>query len=267
MSRIEEAIDILRDLGMPRAQQNERSGLTLLALLDVGLRRPWSSAKKRRIRIHDIMRFIDESYDRKYAENTRETIRRQTLHQFEQAGIAARNPDDPSRPTNSPNNVYEITEDALEAVRKYGTLAWTRQVRRFQRRRGTLVERYDKRIQEAKMNVNLPGGQSVRLSPGEHNILQKDIIEKFVPRFVPGARVLYVGDTANKMLHVNRGMLAKIGFPMTQHDKLPDVVIYEKKKNILILAEAVTSHGPISPKRHLELEKLLRVCKVQRIYS
>ena len=266
MTKVEEAVEILRDLGMPIAQQNERSALTLLALLDVRKKVPWAKSRKRTIRIHDIMRYIEDVYGRKYAENTRETIRRQTLHQFEQGGIAIRNPDDPARPTNSPNNVYQISDDALEAIQRYGTYRWPEAAGQFQDKRGRLVDIYDRKKQASKLEVNLPKGPAIHLSPGKHNVLQRDIIERFVPRFSPSAVVLYVGDTAHKMLHINKGVLRKIGLPMTQHDKLPDVVLFDRLRNTLLLIEAVTAHGPLSPKRRFELEKLLSSCKAVRIY-
>jgi hypothetical protein len=52
-------------------------------------------------------------YRKKYAPNTRETFRRQTMHQFVQAGLALYNPDDPNRPVNSPRAVYQISPEAL----------------------------------------------------------------------------------------------------------------------------------------------------------
>ena len=54
--------------------------------------------------------------------------------------------------------------------------------------------------------------------------------------------------------------------PITKHDKLPDVVLYDSQKNHLFLIEAVTTHGPLSPKRQIELEDTLRYCKAKRIY-
>ena len=78
MSKTDEAISILKDLGLPKAQQNERSALTLLALMDLEEDTSWSESKQRSMRIHDIIVFIDKHYGKPYAENTRETIRRQT---------------------------------------------------------------------------------------------------------------------------------------------------------------------------------------------
>jgi hypothetical protein len=47
---------------------------------------------------------------------------------------------------------------------------------------------------------------------------------------------------------------------------LPDIILYEEAKNRLYLIEAVTSHGPVSPKRLIELEKLLKNCLAKRTY-
>ena len=266
MSKTEDAVAIIVSLGLPRAQQNERSGMTLLALTDLKEDTPWSQAKQRIIRIHDILLFIEQYYGKKYAENTRETIRRQTLHQFEQAGVVIRNPDDPSRPTNSPNTVYQISDDALDVIRKFDSYNWEQAVKDFTDRKGKLIERYEKRKKKHSISVDLPNGSLVSFSPGKHNELQVKIIKDFRARFCPNAKVVYVGDTARKMLHIDTALLSKLKIPITRHNKLPDVVLYDSQKNLLILLEAVTAHGPLSPKRQIELEETLKDCKAKRIY-
>ncbi|MBV8310580.1 MAG: hypothetical protein JO344_09370, partial [Planctomycetaceae bacterium] len=47
------------------------------------------------------------------------------------------------------------------------------------------------------------------------------------------------------------------GRPITEHDELPDIVLYDPQKQWLFMIEAVTSHGPVSPKRHREIEAFL----------
>src|SRR3989338_9700544 len=264
--KIKQGVAILTMLGMPREQQNERSALTLLAVLNLGRGKRWAEAEQRMIRVHDILAFVKREYRKTYAENTRETIRRQTLHQFEQAGIVYRNPDDPSRPTNSPNNVYMATPEAVESIKRFETPQWQAAVADFARKKGRLFERYAKRRRENLITVKVPGGTFISLSPGQHNELQVRSVEEFRLRFCPGTEVLYVGDTARKMLFVKEEALKRLGVPITQHDKLPDVVLYDQKKHHLILLEAVTAHGPMSPKRQVELEKTLKDCKAQRIY-
>lgn len=266
MSKIGETITLLKELGLPKAQQNERSALTLLALLDLKEESSWSEAKKRAIRIHDILIFIQKNYKKQYAENTRETIRRQTIHQFEQAGIVIRNPDYPLRPTNSPNTVYAISDDALKAIKKYKTRAWKSSIKEFVKRKGKLIEKYKKIKEEHLIPVELPGGKIFRFSPGKHNKLQAGIIKEFRSRFCSKTSVLYLGDTAKKLLHLDENLLKKLKIPITKHDKLPDVVLYDPEKDILILIEAVTAHGPLSPKRQIELEETLKECKSKRIY-
>ncbi len=58
-------------------------------------------------------------------------------------------------------------------------------------------------------------------------------------------------------LHIDEVGFAKIGIPVPSHDKLPDVVLYNLEKNWVYLIEAVTSHGPISAKRVVEIRELL----------
>ena len=235
-------------------------------MIDIQEDAPWSKSKKRIIRIHDIMIFIQEHYGKQYAENTRETIKRQTLHQFEQAGIAVRNPDNPLRPTNSPKTVYAIADDALEVISKFGATNWESSLAEFVKNKGKLIERYEKRRKTNLIPVDLPNGTLVQFSPGKHNELQAKIIQEFRKRFCPDTKVVYVGDTARKLLHVDRDLLEQLKIPITEHDKLPDVVLYDHKKNHLFLIEAVTAHGPLSPKRQIELEETLKYSSAKRIY-
>ena len=265
MNKINESIKLLKALGIPKAQQNERSALTLLALLDLKEITPWSEAKKRTIRIHDILMFIGNYYNKKYAENTRETIRRQTLHQFEQAGLVSKNPGNPLRPTNSPKTVYGISSVALKAIRKYRTQNWPLAVQEFIGIKGKLIEKYAKKKSKNLIRLKI-NEQIIKLSPGIHNQLQAKIIEEFLPRFCPNARVLYIGDSARKLIYTENKLIKKLNLSITKHNKLPDVVLYDIQKDCLFLIEAVTAHGPISPKRQIELEKTLKSCNSKRIY-
>ena len=212
------------------------------------------------------MDHLREHYDSEYAPNTRETFRRQVLHQFVQAGIADYNPFEPGLPTNSPRAHYAVTEAALEVVRCYATKDWDAAVEGFRREKGALVERYARDRNRSMVPVLAPEGKELSLSPGRHNELQRDVIEAFAPRFAPGARLLYLGDTAKKDLLVDRERLASLGVPITDHDKLPDVVLYDENREWLFLIEAVTSHGPVSPTRMIDLETMLSECPVGAVY-
>jgi adenine-specific DNA-methyltransferase len=266
MGKIEQAQEILDALGLPSAQQNEISALTLLTLAQLSEDTPWKNATSESLRVHDILGEIKRRYGREYAENSRETIRRKVLHQFEQAGIVIRNVDDPERPTNSGLNNYVLSDLVLDVVRAYGTSKWKAKSKDFVNQQGRLVDVYQKAREQTKIPLQTAEGNVYKLSPGRHNKLEVAIVEEFCPRFAPSARLIYLGDTAKKTLIFDEAAFAKLGIPVSQHDKFPDVILYDQKKKWLFLIEAVTTHGPVSPKRELELEKLFAKCKAGKIY-
>jgi hypothetical protein len=266
MSKIEDAQEILKALGLPAAQQNEMSALTLLALCGIKESDSWADANRQSLGVtNGIMTFVADTYNKNYAPNTRETFRRQVLHQFVQGRIADYNPDEPDLPVNSPKAHYAVSEVTLSVIRKYGTAGWDGAVAGFKEKVVILTEAYEKERSMTLIPVTLEG-EEIKLSAGKHNEVQAAVIEQFAPRFASGAKVLYLGDTANKDLYVDKGGLAKIGIPITEHSKLPDIVIYDEPKEWLFLIEVVTSHGPMSPKRILELEDFLKDAKVGKIY-
>lgn len=266
MGKIQEAQRILQELGLPPAQQNEISALTLLALCNLNETTPWTNISKQLITIHNLMGYMKQHYGRIYAENTREVVRRQVIHQFEQARLVDRNPDDPTRQTNSPNTCYALTEEACEVLRQFGTSTWENAVAKFLALHGALWEHYQRNRRAIALPLKLADGNQFYLTPGKHNELQIAVIETFGPRFAPDATILYLGDAANKFVIYEKEKLEELGVPITMHDKLPDIILYEKTKNLLYLIEAVTSHGPVSHKRLFELEKLLKNCIPKRVY-
>lgn len=267
MSKIEEAQAILKELGLPDAQQNEISGYTLLALCNLKEKDKWSKAFKQSHGVSKgIMAFIAENYGKEYAPNTRETFRRQVLHQLVQAGIADYNPDIPDLPVNSPRAHYAISEIALETVKTFRTRKWKDSATQFKNQIGELKTKYSNDRKMSRVPIKLENGKVLLLSPGKHNLVQAAIVEEFASRFAKGSVLLYLGDTEKKNLHIDKKKLKSIGIPITEHSKLPDVVIYDESKNWLYLIEAVTSHGPMSPKRIVELEEFLVNCKTGKIY-
>lgn len=254
--KIEGAQEILKAFGLPKLQQNERSALTLLALLDLRSDMEWSESRNPRRGITPIMDFIAEHYGKRYAPNSRETVRRFTVHQFVAAALALQNMDNPARPTNSKDNVYEVEPTALKVIHSYGTDAWEANLAAYLSTIKTLRERYAQERAMALIPLDLPSGVKIELSPGGQNVLVEQIINKFCPRFTPGAVPLYVGDTAKKDAYYDREGLKALGVVIEEHGKMPDVLVYHTDKNWLVLIEAVTSHGPINPKRKDELKAL-----------
>ncbi|MHB8772157.1 MAG: BsuBI/PstI family type II restriction endonuclease [Syntrophales bacterium] len=254
--RIKEALSILTDLGLPRQQQNERSALTLLSLLRLTPTDAWKDAADPLMGITPMMNFFQEHYGKKYAPNTRETVRRQTVHQFSQAALVVANPDDPSRPTNSPKAVYRIEPSALKLLQGFEKPGWKESLQRYLQTVDTLKKLYARERDMQRLPVKLTHGVEIRLSPGGQNVLVKKIIDDFCPLFAPGGRIIYVGDTEEKWAYFDSGTLDLLGVEIQEHGKMPDVVVYHVEKNWLVLIEAVTSHGPVNPKRRQELKEL-----------
>jgi len=254
--RISEALSVLKVLDYPRAQLNDRSALCLLALLDLKADQPWSTASNPLIGITPIMDWVRDHYDRPYKPNTRETFRRQSMHQFVDSGLALYNPDKPGRPVNSPAAVYQIAPEALALLRLHGTDKWAGALADYQSERQGLAERYAKARDMNLIPVQIPGGAVLELSAGDHSQLIADIIQEFGPRFVQSGELIYAGDTGQKMSYFNEELLRSLGVVVDQHGKMPDVVIYDRARDWLVLAEAVTSHGPVDGKRHAELAHL-----------
>lgn len=116
-----------------------------------------------------------------------------------------------------------------------------------------------------KLPVNINGNE-FRFSLGKHNQLQKLIIEEFTPRFTENSECLYVGDTIQKDLVKNEEKLKELGFEITLHDKMPDVVLYSEDKDWICFIESVTSVGHMTPKRILEIEEMTKDVKSGKIY-
>lgn len=192
--------------------------------------------------IRGILDFCRQQYRHPIAENTRETYRRQTIHQFVSGGIALINPDKASRPTNSPKTVYQIATSVLALVKKHGTDAWQGRLARVLARRQTLVAHYAKERKQAKVPVRTSDGRKVELSPGEYSELIKAIVEDFAPRF-SGAMLIYVGDTGKKWGYFDTEKLVELGVDVGAHGPSSQTI-----ESAIRIAAAATS-AAASPSR------------------
>lgn len=261
MSKLDDAKDLLKQVGMPEQQQNDIAGYTFLTLTDQEENSEWKDAKNEWKRIHDVLVFSAEKYDKEYAENTRETIRKQCMHQFREGALI----EDNGKATNSPNYRYRITDEAIALIQTYGTNNWNESLKRFLTYHEALVDKYASKKKMEMMPVKINSNE-LRFSPGKHNALQRAIIEEFAPRFAPNCECLYVGDTIKKDLIKNVEKLSELGFEITLHDKMPDVVLYKEDKDWIYFIEAVTSVGPVSPQRIIEIEEMTKHVKSGKVY-
>lgn len=261
MDKIEETREFLNHIGMPKAQQADICCYVILAMAGIKPDMQWKEATNEWIRIHDIIQFANSYYGTTYAENSRETFRKQALHHFRTAALV----EDNGKATNSPNYRYRLTEETLQMLRVRDTIEWQPSLRRFLHYHQSLMEMYASKKKMSMMSVKI-NGQDFSFSPGKHNELQKAIIEEFAPRFAPNSECLYVGDTIEKDLVKNVEKLTELGFEITLHDKMPDVVLYREDKNWLYFVESVTSVGPMDPKRILEITEMTKDVTAGKIF-
>ena len=265
-SKLRDAMDLLRTLGFAARQCNEVAGYTLLALLDLKPSQPWSDAAQPLRGITPIIDFVAEAYGVRYAPNTRETIRDEAVKYFVEAGMLIRNPDDPSRPTNSGKTVYQTEPNALELFRAFGTLEWSGKLKSYLAARDRIRKEQLRERKLTRIPVKLPSGETVTISPGGQNPLIKTVIEEFCPCFVPGGTVVYIGDAEDKFLHLDADYLQRLGVVIPAPAKMPDVVVHDVRRNWLLLIEAVTSAGPVDRKRRRELKDLFTGCNAGLVF-
>ena len=259
MDKVDALKATLNEVGFPSQMQADVCIYSILALAGIKKTTQWKNATNEWMRIHDIIQFANSYYYKGYAENSRETFRKQALHNFRNAAMV----EDNGMATNSPNYRWRITDEFLKVLRSIDKD--NSALLDFKEKHVSLVELYSSKRVMKKMPVKI-NGANYTFSPGKHNELQKSIIEEFAPRFAPNSECLYVGDTTNKDLYKNVERLKALGFEITLHDKMPDVVLYREDKNWIYFIEAVTSSGPMDGKRIVELKEMTKNVTAGIIY-
>jgi len=254
--RLGQAMAVLKALGFGPRQSNDVAGYALLALLDLRPTQLWSKASAPLRGITPIIDFVAREYGVRYAPNTRETVRDEAVKYFVEFGLLVRNPDDPTRPTNSGKTVYQVEQAALKLLHTYGRPDWPKAPTNYLRQQEGVRGELERARRIARIPVKLPTGEEVTLSPGGQNPLIKEIVEQLCSRFVPGGTVIYIGDAENKLQSLNAAYLKQLGVEVPPPAKMPDVIVHDVSRNWLLLVEAVTSAGPVDSKRRLELRRL-----------
>ena len=166
--KIEETREFLQTIGMPKAQQADICCYVILAMAGIKPDMSWSEATNEWIRIHDIIQFVNTFYGMSYAENSRETFRKQALHRFRTAALI----EDNGKATNSPNYRYRLTEETVQILRTMETPAWKESIKRFLCYHEKLIDLYASKKKMTMMPVNI-NGKAFKFSAGKHNELQK----------------------------------------------------------------------------------------------
>lgn len=268
---INQTIDILVAVGVPlddlTERRQERVAMVFLAV--AGVSNSFAIAKSakdsRFLKTREIIDYINANFEESISSGSYDDIRRKDLLLPVAAMLIVNSAVETGAATNDPTRGYALHPAFASLVITYGSPAWSANVRAFNKDFTQLKEELKRKRDLQKIPVTLPNGQILNFSLGGHNILQKAIIEEFLPVFGFEANVLYIGDTSDKNLFKDDNALNKLGFFTLEHDELPDVVAYSPKKNMLFLIEAVYSSGPMSEMRVRKLKRQLEKCKAETI--
>ena len=265
---INEALEILESVGIPMDKTEralERMAVCFLAVS--GVTKDWKKAQENtNLKSRAIITYVNANFEEKISSGSYDDIRRKDLKLLVLADIVENSGVNKGSATNDPTRGYVLQTDFKKLIVTFNTDSWKKSLKAFNKNKPSLADILARKRNIEKIPIKLPNGKPLELSLGEHNILQKEIIEQFLPRFGSDCIVLYIGDTSNKSLHIDTEELKKLNFFELSHDELPDIIAYSKKNNWLYLIEAVHSSGPMSETRVLELKKMLKKCKAELIF-
>lgn len=266
---INEALDILESVDIPVTSKTER-GLERMAvcfLAVANITKDWTKASdKSNLKTREIITVVNKHFEENISSGSYDDIRRKDLKLLVIADLIVNSGNNLSAATNDPTRGYALHPNFKNLIVNYGTAAWNKKLTAFNKNKPSLAELLARKRNINQIPVMLPDGKPLQLSLGDHNLLQKEIIEQFLPRFGSNCEVLYIGDTSNKMLHIDEPTLKELNFFKLSHDQLPDIIAFSKKNNWLYLIEAVHSSGTMSEIRVHELKKLLKDIKAELIF-
>jgi len=235
---------ILDNFGIPldsTPRRLERMAIAFLATADIKNTNDFKSIKDLNsgysLKTRDVINYVNKNFGEDISSGSYDDIRRKDLKLLTVAEVVLRSSQNSA--TNDSTRGYCINPMYAELIRKYGSENWEKLVAKKLQGVEPLNQKLKRQREIQKVKVSLPSGGKLEFSAGEHNDLQKAIIEDFLPRYGFGAEVLYVGDTSDKYLHLETEKLEELNFFEISHEELPDVIAYSKQKNWLYLIEAV----------------------------
>ena len=253
---IEEIKNILEKLGFPKKFVTEQTAICIKAMSDKTEREGLLVGHKslsEGTRIHDILNFARNVIGKQVAENTREAYRKTSLTLLMNYGIVVRH----QLSTNDPNTYYRLHPDFTHLFSEKSIKKRNRILNQLKDQLAKYKKRTVKKHHKTKeVVVQINDKQTFTLSPGEHNLLEKSVVEIFVHAFLSKPQIVYLGDTAPRRGYQNRTLMRKLNLPIDTATSLPDVILFSEPEQNLVIVEVVTSSGPVNSIRLKQLQKL-----------
>jgi len=254
---IDEIRLLLEKLDFPKRYISQQTALCVMAFVDRTERKGLLPGHKRLsdgARIHDILNFARDVIGKKVAENTREAYRKTSLTPMMSLGLIVRHQLSPR----DPNTYYRLhptferifsEKDPQERDRLISQLQTIPKLKE-RSAKTELLRRY--------VSVKIAQEQSFSLSPGDHSLLEKAVVEVFGEAFLRDPQVVYLGDANPKKSYQNRSLMRKLNFPINIALSLPDVILFSAAETHLVIVEAVSTSGPVNSIRLEQLQKFTR---------
>ena len=275
-ARVDEALHLLKEIGFPLDIHTNflqrRLARVFLAVCDLKPNTRWTKAaywgdeRHHALTTKEIVEYVNANYGERIARGSYDYIKRLHLRHLEAAGLVLAGANRPGSNPNDSKRAYALSSAAAKVVAAYGHAAWPNEVASFLKSVGSLRRKYEQERHMELVPVILPDGAEAKLLKGEHNYLQIAVIKEFLPRFAPGADVLYLGDADKRKIILKRDKLKSLRFFEIAHETLPDIVAYDEKQNWLFLIEAVHTSNPISADRHFKYREMTKDCTAGIVY-
>jgi hypothetical protein len=202
--------------------------------------------------------------NRWYADNTRESIRDDTIREgLIMVGAVGAREDLPTTsslpryflksgfeaifdPALTGDSLRQAIEDWQAANLSPGALARIQIVRR-----GAAAS-------EEGVQISFPNGETRRMAAGPSSVITKAVIEEFAPRYLVQPAVLWVSESGNKVVSRDEGLAQTIGLKIESDRNLPDLILVDigTDEPLIIFIEVVASDGPVSERRKTALLEL-----------
>jgi type II restriction enzyme len=207
----------------------------------------------------EIIEWENKHLNEEISPGSYDDIRRKDLKILLLAEIVLKS--DPNAAANNPKRGYGISPAYSILMKLIGQNNWEDKIFQQLPVTETIKEKLARERDIDQIPVEISSDISIEFSSGDHNILQKKIIEEFLPRFGYKAELLYVGDTTDRYLYLESEKLAELNMPEISHGDLPDILAFSQEKKWIYLIEAVHSSGHISETRLLHLKNITKEVK------
>lgn len=213
---INESLYILSKFGVPiegtSSRRLERMAMAFLAVANVRTSSDWEKLSYHALRTRGIIRYWNNHFHENISESSYDDIRRKDLKLIVLAKIIIPSSANPNAARNDGTRTFALNPQHAALIKAFGLNSWEDDVRNFLADKVKLEEQLSDERELSLVSVKFLSGETFSFSPGRHNGLQKVVIEEFLPRYGYGAEVLYVGDTANKFLHLEQERLKELNF-------------------------------------------------------